>query len=222
MVVDIGHDYRSLQWVTRVLSIACVVLFCTNISTALLLWGLFPLKQIQPMLLTVHEKSDQVVHVQPIDINQSGINLLMETLARQYVVWRETIDHQSEEDRWQKLIWFTSDKLYQSFYDLMKPENPDSPLEKFKKDRVTRSVTLLSVTHLAPSAPNVWQVEWVSIDTRDGEEIGRNVWVSTLTATCEEKSMGFDDRYINPIGFTVSHYTLMKKEHASQQKEKTR
>ncbi len=211
-MLDIGHDYRSLQWVTRVLTIACVVLFFTNVGTVLLLWGAFPLKQIQPMLLTVHEKSHQVVHIQPIETSEAGRDLLMETLARQYVAWRETIDHQSEEDRWQKLIWFTSKDLYQSFYDLMKPSNSDSPLEKFKKDRVTRSVTLLSTTHLAPSAPNVWQVEWMSIDMRDGQEIGRNVWVSTLTATCEERQVGFDDRYVNPIGFTVSHYTLIKKD----------
>lgn len=52
----------------------------------------------------------------------------------------------------------------------------------------------------------------MSVDTREGEEIGRNVWISTLTARCEEKQIGFDDRYINPIGFTVTHYTLMKKE----------
>jgi len=211
-LVDTGQVYRSMSWLAHVAVVVGVVLCLTNIVSVATIIALLPLKEVKPMFLTVKNAHDQVVHVEPLGKTSQGYDLLMESLVRQYVMLREPVNLQSDVERWQQMARFSSDKVNQTFYAMMNKDNPKSPFEARRKEGVTRAVYLRSTTSLAPSAPNVWQVEWEAVDIKDNQEIGRSVWQSTITAECQEKDVRLEDQYLNPVGFTVTHYNVAKKQ----------
>lgn len=207
------QEHQKLAWLCRVLMIYSSVVTFFVVVLIVSLMMVFPLKQPIPMLVTATSKSDQVVLIEPIQRNRKGVDLLLETLARQYVLLREPLDFQTESLRWSKLAYFSSVDLMRSFQKQMDSHNPQSPYVDFQRQGVVRQVNILSSASLAPSAPQVWQVEWESLD-RDlntNEVLARKVWVSTLTASCIEQETIFQDQYINPVGFTVSHYRVAEK-----------
>ncbi len=211
------ESYRAAQMIARLSTICAVVLGLTVIALICLIITLFPLKEVRPMLVTLKEKGEQVVRIEPFERNEKATTLLMETLSRQYVTLRETIDLQTEEVRWKHLSLMTGSQLNEEFMSLMNPDNQDSPFKKRLDEQVTREIQTLSSTSLAPSAPNIFQVEWISRDRHKGQIIGQGHWVSTLTVSLEPHEVSIEDQYINPIGFTVTHYTLAQKGNANAQ-----
>ena len=211
------ESYKAAQMMARLSTICAVVLGLVVIALVCLIIVLFPLKEVRPMLVTLKEKGEQVVRIEPITRNEKATTLLMETLSRQYVTLRETIDLQTEDVRWKQLSLMTGPQLNDEFMSLMKPENQDSPFKKRLDDNVTREVEILSSTSLAPSAPNIFQVEWISRDRHKGQVIGQGHWISTLTVSLEPHEVSLEDQYINPIGFNVTHYTLAQKGNANAQ-----
>ena len=153
---DNGLSFYSHWWMSRALLITAVVLLLTNLCLVSILFTLFPLKEVRPMLLTVQDKSNQVVKVEPIEKNTKGEALLMETLSRQFVLDRETIDCHSEPIRWERLALFGTEALNTSFSEQMDLRHNHSPLKMFCERKIHRSVKILSSVSLAPSAPHLW------------------------------------------------------------------
>jgi type IV secretion system protein VirB8 len=207
------QEHQKLAWLCRLLMIYASTVTFLVVVLLVALMMVFPLKQPLPMLVTAAAKSDQVVLIEPIQRNSKGVDLLLETLARQYVLLREPLDFQTESLRWSQLAYFSSNDLMRSFQQQMDSHNPKSPYMEFQRQSVIRQVTILSSASLSPSAPNVWQVEWESLDRdmQTNELLARKVWVSTLTASCIEQETIFKDQYLNPVGFTVSHYRVAAK-----------
>ncbi|MEY3182333.1 MAG: hypothetical protein RLZ35_318 [Pseudomonadota bacterium] len=207
------QEHQKLAWVCRLLMIYGSVATFLVVVLLVALMMVFPLKQPLPMLVSAAAKSDQVVLIEPIQRNRKGVDLLLETLARQYVLLREPLDFQTESLRWSQLAYFSSNDLMRSFQQQMDSHNPKSPYMEFQRQGVIRQVNILSSASLSPSAPDIWQVEWESLD-RDMQTnalLARKVWVSTLTASCIEQETVFKDQYLNPVGFTVSHYRVAAK-----------
>lgn len=208
---DTGHAYKTAQWVSHYAVGLALVLGLVTMGLVGVIIALLPLKEVRPYLVMTHNRSDQVIRVEPLVLSKKATHLLMESLVRQYVLLREPIDLQSEPHRWDQVLKFSSEELAKAFYDLYKQENPNSPFQKFKKEGVTRSVVILSSASLAPSAPDVWQVEWESLDKKGDQEIGKSRWVSTLTVHLSRGELIHEEQYVNPIGFEVHHYTVSKK-----------
>ncbi len=181
--------YRAARQVARITTITSVVLGLTTIASTAAIICLFPLKEVRPMLVTIKDKGEQVVHIEPIDKNVKALEQLKETLARQYVKLRETFDLQSESERWKQVALMSSTELARVFHETMKLEAVDSPLKKRMHEQTIRSVQILS-----------------------SSSIGREYWITTMTVSLEERSFEYADQYINPIGFTVKHYTVARKD----------
>jgi type IV secretory pathway component VirB8 len=82
--------------------------------------------------------------VEPFEVGTRGWDLIAEKLVGDYVRKRETIDLQTEVDRWQAVNWMSSDEVWQAFYKTMGRENPQSPFERAKKEKLTRSIGIKS------------------------------------------------------------------------------
>lgn len=204
--------YRAFKHLTGTLLSICIGEFLVIITLVCLLVGLFPLKEVQPMLLTIKEQGNQVVRIEPFARDTRGTDLLIEKLACRYVELRETFDNVSESHRLNELMLMTSFELWEAFRSLISNENKESPFRQFQENKVTRSVHIKNCLSLAPSAPDTYRIEWTSVDYRDGQEIDRKNWITTLAIKLEEKEVCFEDQYINPIGFTVISYAVAKKE----------
>ena len=206
-----GHAYRTAKWLTHYAVTAALILGLVCMGLMGVIFALMPLREVRPFLVMTQDRSDQVIRIEPLVLSKKANHMLLDSMVRHYVLLREPIDLQSEPHRWGKVLKFSHEPLAKAFYDLYKQENPQSPFKKFKQEGITRSVVILSSASLAPSAPDVWQVEWDSIDKKDTQEIGRARWVSTLTISLSKQEISYEDQYLNPIGFEVTHYTVSKK-----------
>lgn len=206
------NAYRSYQHLTRVMMATCLTLGSVLIVQTCFLINLYPLKEIQPMILSLTDKENQVVRVEPIERNVQGIQLMTEKLLMRYVELRESVDGITESKRFQEIYNMTDGPLWASFMELMKPENSHSPLQEFRKKELVRSARITRCISLHASAPNTFRVEWESIDLRHGQEVDRNQWVTTIVVRFDKREVKYEDQYINPLGLIVVDYTISKKE----------
>ena len=207
---DAGQEYYLLWWQARTATICSIALLSLVIVLISLIIWLFPLKEVLPILITFH--NGQIAKVASIEVNSPALQNVSEGLARQYVVEAETFDGQTEDYRIKRLILLSSPEL-EPYLKTINPEDSGSINKRFKERGITRAVHIKNSLNLGPTAPNIWQVEWESLDMdlKTREETRAN-WVSTLTVEIREHKIHLEDRFINPIGFTVVHYQVGKRE----------
>ena len=134
---------------------------------------------------------------------------LIEIKCREFVVDLHTFDGQTEAVRLKRLHTMTEDGDVIEYLDnFLNIENQNSDAKKLKENNVTRSVSIKHLNNLAPEAPNMWQVNWVLVETeKDGSQRFINC-VSVITAEAKERKLFAGEDNINPIGFTVSQYKM--------------
>ena len=208
-LIETGHAYRAFAWTSKLLGLGFLSSLLLNIVFAMLFMNLFPLKRVEPLLLTISPKSDQVVRIEPFENTTPGFDLMTETVAREYVKLRENIDFQTETMRWERVYWLSSNPVFEIFKNLMNKEGAGA-FEKRQLSNVTRSITVLSASTLS-NDPRIVQVEWQSSDSQNGSELERKIWVSTLTIRYDASQVRFEDRYMNPLGFVVTGYGVSEK-----------
>jgi len=203
--LDTGQSYRVAWWMAWTFAVGFVISMLGNVSLGLIVVKLSTIHEVVPMVLTVSDKANQIVRVEPFEAKTKGFTLFVETLVRGYVEKRETIDLHTEVPRWQEVNWLSSDDVWNTFRQLMEKSNKDSPFERYKREGVTRAVHVSVVTQVAP---NVYRAEWDSADSHLTEPRGRGHWVSTVTVAFQEKAVRIEDRYMNPIGLQVVGYSV--------------
>lgn len=213
------EKYKSLgkfaKWETLLLGVS-VTLNCLLI---LLLSILIPLKEFRHNLVQFSDQSQQVIRVLPIHDESEGMELHKESIVREYVVKRETIDLHTDGDRWASLHLLHDEEIETIFSDLVRADNTKSPLHQFKEQNMVRKVTIISSKSLAPIAPNVYEVEWLAQDCSTLREdnyriMESQIFISTVSIELQEKIKKVADRLENPFGVTVINYTISKKHNA--------
>ena len=208
--IETGHAYRSLVWVSRLLGFGLLASILMNVTCSVLLMNVFPLKRIEPFLITMSPKTEQIVKIESFEDETQGFDLMTESQARNYVKLREEIDFQTESIRWEQVYWISSSAVFEIFKNLMNTE--DGGVYLTRKNRgLRRSVTILSVSTLS-NDPRILQVEWQSNDFQEGFEVLKKNWISTLTVKYEPQKVRFEDRYMNPLGFIVVAYGVTEKD----------
>ncbi len=212
-IINKTDDVQTLWWMVKFTFVVSMVLLISNLATVSVVYYLLPLKEVKPYLLSIHPQSEQIVKIEAVQKSVSGYSLLMEQLARRYVMLREVIDLQTEFDRWTEIYLMTDEKNYRSFENTMRLENKESPLLKFQERQIKREVHILSSNNLAPTAPDIWQVEWEAIDNDAKTQItvNRQIFISTITAETRQQNIQLDSSLINPTGFTVINYSIALK-----------
>lgn len=200
---------RRALWMARMLMIGLCSSLMVNIALAFALASLTPLKRVEPMLLTLKQRSDQIVHVEPFHKTMQGFDLLVEQMIKDYVLEREsvTIHPKEMEFRWSEsgIIAKRSDSpAFHAFQQQV-------PLyRKILEQGITRNVAVTTVTKVAPQ---YWTVEFETIDndTHTNHEIGKQLWQATLMINFLPKQIMYDERFMNPLGFTVIKYSVTRK-----------
>jgi type IV secretion system protein VirB8 len=203
--LDTGQTYRAAWWMAWIFATCLVVSMLGNVSLGLALVRLLPLKEVVPMVLTVSDRANQIVRVEPFELRTKGFELFVQALLKGYVEKRETIDLHTEVPRWQEINWLSSDDVWLTFKHLMEKANKESPFEHYKREGVTRTVHVKTVSRIAE---HVYRVEWESADSHLTEPRGQGNWVSTITIAFQEKAASYEDRYMNPVGLQVVGYSV--------------
>jgi type IV secretion system protein VirB8 len=205
----LSKSFYSAWFASRVMGLGLLIMTCAFLSVCTALLYLMPLKELKPFLVSSYNKDSQVVNVEPLEVNTSSMQKLLEIKCREFVVDLHTFDGQTEAVRLKRLHTMTEDGEVIEYLDnFLNIENQNSDAKKLKENNVTRSVSIKHLNNLAPEAPNMWQVNWVLVETeKDGSQRFINC-VSVVTAEAKERKLFAGEDDINPIGFTVTQYKM--------------
>lgn len=201
---------RRYLWTARAFAIALFLSLCLNVVLGSAIAGLAPLVRVEPMLLTFRDKSQQLVKVEPFSKGTRGFELMTEMLVRDYVLSRHEIvlDEAEMRRRWggEGLVAHRSDpEEYRRFAAEMAPR-----YEEFHQRRLVRTVAVHRVSKIAEG---YWQVEFSTTDSGpNNQALGETVWVASLTTSYVAREINWEDRYMNPLGFIVTAYSVTPKQ----------
>lgn len=197
---------RRYLWTARAFAIGMFLSLCVNVALGFALAGLSPLVRVEPMLLSFKEKSEQIVKVEPFSRGTRGYELMTEMLVRDYVLSRHEIvlDEDEMRRRWggSGIVAHRSDaEEYRRFVAEMA-----SKYEEIRQRKLVRTVTVHRVSRVAEG---YWQAEF-STDDYDSnhQKIAEALWVASLTTAYVPREITWEDRYMNPLGFIVTAYSV--------------
>lgn len=215
---QIEKDQNHVK-LTYYILLARLCVFLASVSTmymvlaSLSLFRLSGLISIEPLLMINYDASENIVRSEPIATNMASKPQLMETFIRQYVIIRNTVidDPIEMRSRWQPggmVNFLSSPKVYNDFY---KQETPK--LKNYKDTRLTREVEIISMIRQGGKT-NTWKVDFKTNDlysdsTNSGvQHFKERFWTVSVTSDFYPARSFVGRRLINPLGFTVTNYSL--------------
>jgi type IV secretion system protein VirB8 len=208
---DTSHAYRTAQYLLRYSVMVNVVLGLIFITLSGFLIYLFPLKTIEPVLVTVGDKSLKVVSIQTINPQLEGLTAYREALSRRFVLIKEAIDLQNDELRWNHLMRaYMMPKMSEEFIALMAEKNDSSPYKLAKEKQITRHIEILN-SRPHPDSPTSIEVFWKAIDKdkKTGALLGQMTRRSIVqwTENVPDIPIEGQDLDSNPLGLRVTAYS---------------
>lgn len=195
------------MWTARAFAVITALSICCNIVLILAIFQVLPLYRVEPFLLTFQNRSEQVYNIQPIKEGLRNQKAITEVFVREYVLLRSTFDREipEMEARWMPggpIQEMSDPKVYQDFL----ANTANKALAVIRARGLSREVKILSVNELTNG---IWQVEYETRDMYpDSDRPEVNYWTASLSVGYRTKSVKYGDRLKNPVGFTVSRYSL--------------
>jgi type IV secretion system protein VirB8 len=196
----------SLRQSRRVAWIVAGILAAVAICQALALIFLTPLKTVEPYTLMVDKQTGYVQALQPLaPARIAGDAALTQSFLVQYVIARESFDINALQANYRKVALWSAESARSRYIAAMQPSFPDSPLNRYPRS------TLLE-TRVKSVTPFGQGMAMVRFDTRRLDQGGQaqpaGSWVAVIRYRFSGEPMRVEDRYINPLGFQVTHYRL--------------
>ena len=207
-VKRLNKPFYSAWLASRVLGVGLLLMTSAFLAICSLFVHLFPLKEIKPFLVSSYNKDSQVVKVEPLELNTDSLKKLMEIKCKEFVADLHTFDGQTESVRLKRLFLMAEEEVKDFIDNYLNSENSHSIAKKLQEAQVTRSVNVKHSNHLAPEAPNKWQVQWELLEVEKDGSQKRSSYISVITAEAKERKFYAGEDDINPIGFTVTQYKV--------------
>lgn len=204
-VANVGE--KRYLWTARAFAVITALSICCNIVLILALYQVLPLYRVEPFLLTFQNRSEQVYNIQPIKEGLRNQKAITEVFVREYVLLRSTFDRDipEMEARWMPggpIQEMSASNVYQDFLN----NTAQKALNVIRARGLSREVKILSVNELTQG---IWQVEYETRDMYpDSDKPEVNYWTASLNVGYRKKSVKYGDRLKNPVGFTVTRYSL--------------
>lgn len=201
---------RRYLWTARAFAIGLFLSLCLNVVLGFAIASLTPLVRVEPMLLSFKDRGEQIVKVEPFSRGTRGYDLMTEMLVRDYVLMRQEIllDEGEMRHRWggQGMIAHRSDAdEYRRFVAEVAPTYED-----IRQRRLVRSIAIHRASRIADG---YWQVEFTADDYDSGNrKIAETLWVASLGVAYVAREITWDDRFMNPLGFVVTSYSVTQKQ----------
>ena len=203
----VNASEKRYLWTARAFAVVTAISLCCNLILLLTISNILPLYRIEPYLITLTNKENQVYHIVPYSRDMEAKKSITETFVRQYVLLRTTLlpDIDEMESRWLSggdLQEMSSARVYTTF--LHKTGKPW--LDKMREDGITSNVKILTVNEIDDS---VWQVEY-SVDYYLPAERKPTTkkFRAILRIQYRARAVQYKERLKNPVGFKVIEYGL--------------
>lgn len=233
-VDDSPTRQRVVERALRMTTIGLAVSAVSNVAFVSLIIAMFPLKEISPYIMTVKEKDDQIVALEPLATGAPGIQYATEANVRQYVKLRHgfTPVNSIMDARWgsgSQLSVMTTEAEFAEF-----SQSASAERLRLMELGMNRDIRIESATMIRP---DTWQVNFVTNESRGGaggtlssgaladsdatpEELAITAssiptntrrWLATMTINYEPQRVSYDQRLLNPLGFTVTDYSVTER-----------
>ena len=201
--------HRRLAWVLKLLAVSHVAVLGIAAALASGFWVLLPLKEVVPMLVRADPADDRVYRIEPISRDVEGFSLLLESAARRFVKLVLEIDPVSQRDRLDEAFAMADGEYRAKF---IRERIDTGALDDAIEGGLNRSVVVESAQRLSGrEGVFTYAVDFVQIDERRGREIGRKPLRAYLSITTRPLEARGEDRFENPLGFTVLDLALKEK-----------
>ena len=197
---------KRYLWTARAFAIITAISLCCNVILILAISQVIPLYRIEPFLLTFQNKEDQVYNIQLVQ-GLEDEKAITEVFVREYVLLRSSFDRDipEMESRWMpggQVQEMSSQTVYEDFIR----NTANRALELIRTRNLQRTVRILTVNELGRG---LWQVEYETQDMYPDSAVPDvNYWTANMRITYRPKTVKYDERLKNPIGFTVVQYSL--------------
>lgn len=201
----VNASEKRYLWTARAFAVVTAISLCCNLILLLTIANILPIYRVEPYLLTLSSKEEQVYRIIPYTRNMDSEKSITETFVREYILLRTTLlsDVEEMESRWQNggdLQEMSSSIVYQDFL-----KNTGRKLmQRMKQDGLTSSVKILTVNEIEDKT---WQVEY-SVDyylpTSYKPKTIR--YRASLKIQYQQRRVQYKERLKNPVGFKVISY----------------
>jgi len=166
--------------------------------------ALTPLKTVEPYTLLVDKQTGYVQALKPLDAQQVGPNTaLTQSFLVQYVIARESFDAATLQASYRKVSLWSEGEARKAYMGFMQANNPDSPLVRLPRSTVVET----RVKSVSPLGRNEALVRFETIQRdANGAVQPARAWVSVIRYRYSGAPMSLEDRFVNPLGFEVTHY----------------
>ncbi len=200
----------------NILAITTLVALILALISVFAVMQLTPYKSVEPFVIQVDEKSGIVQRVDPVTKQQFTANEAIENyFIVKYITARETYDISDLRHNYNIVRVMSNQSVYADFRRQATPKNPNSPAAVLQTSG-KRTVKFKSITYIDTTAPgqqqraNAPQVAQVRVQVTDNlPKVPAPVvshQVITLQFQFSDLNLTQEDRYINPLGFTVLSY----------------
>ncbi|MCQ2734560.1 MAG: type IV secretion system protein [Alphaproteobacteria bacterium] len=220
VVRNINHSEDSLVvnasekrylWTARAFAVVTAISLCCNLLLLLTVSNILPLYRVEPYLLTLSDKKEQVYNVIPYSKDMESQKAITETFVRQYILLRTTLLPDIDEmlSRWQEggdLQEMSAPVVYQDFI-----KNTGTVLlQRMKRDGLTSNVKIVTVNEIEDG---VWQVEYkIDYYLPSSSQPTSYRYRASLRVQYIHRRVKYGERLKNPVGFKVISYGTKKLE----------
>lgn len=203
--IVVNASEKRYLWTARAFAIVTAISLCCNLILLMTIANILPLYRVEPYLMTLSSKEDQVYRIVPYTRNMGSEKAITETFIREYILLRTTLlsDVEEMESRWQSggdLQEMSSAIVYQDFI-----KNTGRKLmQRMKQEGLTSSVKILTVNEIDEGA---WQIEY-SVDYYLPTSFKPKTirYRASLKVTYQARRVQYKERLKNPVGFKVISY----------------
>lgn len=205
VIVENAMEKRYL-WTARAFAVVFAVSLCCNFILTYAIIATMPLYRVEPYIFIFSNKEEQIYHVErPKKINE--YRYLTEMFVREYVILRNTFVTDTDEMdlRWNansKIREMSSAKIYEAF----RKDHAEKAIELIRKYNLERKISIISVNE---AANGWWNVEFKATDMTPSYGAPRvSTFHAHLRVGYRAKTVRFNERLKNPLGFTVVDYRM--------------
>ncbi len=171
---------------------------------AVALAALAPMKTVVPYTILVDRQSgyaETIKGLAPGPLTQDSA--IAQAAIVQYIIARETFDATDLRANYEKTALWSDSSARADYRRLYQRDNPESPLKLYPATTVVSAV-VKSVSMLRAGSATV---RFDTIRHDQGASAGeRRSWTAVIQFRFSGAPMRMEDRFINPLGFQVTHY----------------
>lgn len=201
----VNASEKRYLWTARAFAVVTAISICCNLLLLLTIANILPLYRVEPYLLTLTNKEEQVYRIVPYSRDMESQTSITETFVRQYVLLRTTLlpDVEEMQSRWQNggdLQEMSSPIVYQEFLKV----SGNKLMQRMKQDGLTSNVKIITVNEIEKA---LWQVEYSVDYYLPSSYTPKTIrYRATMKIQYVPRRVQYKERLKNPVGFKVVQY----------------